>query len=300
MDTKPVKAATLGNAVTDFIDSQTLGVGVVKKEAYRKHLTDFVLYLQRRELSPRAVSGYGQHMLDTGLHQNTVSERLRVLRRFLLWCFTSGLTTTRWHEHVSRVKTVPTPDPQIIKHEEYMLLRKMCLDPEQDFLIVLGYSTGLRLGDCCTLRWEHVDRAEQVIRKVLNKTSGSTGKSVSMPYSSGGDLHKWLEDLWIRRVDDGFISPGLAASYHCNESAVKQGMRRVFDRAGVVGKSFKHFRCTFESKLANSGMNIALAAKITGRSDTRSILRYVVPDMDSAREGVAKALELHHDKKMFA
>ena len=212
-----------------------------------------------------------------------------------------GYSTERWHEYVPRIRGTPPKEPKIIGHEEYLKMRSMCETPEQDWLIVCGFSTGFRMGDCCNLKWDRVDQEQMVVAPLLGKTRQSTGASAKIPYNPGGDMHLKLTELWADRPqDEEYVCPLMAESYYCNRKAVAQSMRRVFDWAGIRDRSFKHFRCTFESRLANSGMNIGLAAKITGRSDTRSLLRYIVPDMDAAREGVTKALELHHTNKMFA
>lgn len=293
------RAPTLGNAMLEFIETELIGVTESHKSDVRRALERFIIYTSRRGLSPKSISSYGLYMIDQGLNPNNVKTQIAFLKRFFMWCFRLRYTQERWYEYLPKVRGLAPPPPQIITQSEYEALLSFCLQEDQEWLITLGFSTGFRMGDCCMLRWEQVDQEQMIISPLIRKTSKSTGKCATIPYAPGGDLHRRLTELEHEDHED-YVCPRLAESYYSNKSAITQGMRRVFDRAGLKHKSFKHFRCTFESRLANSGMNIGLAAKITGRSDTKSLLRYIVPDMDAAREGVSKAMELHNTHKMFA
>lgn len=301
ISTQLQRAPTLGNAVLEFVETELIGVTESHRSDVRRALERFIIYVSRRELSPKAIANYGMYMIEQGLNPNNVKTQIAFLKRFFMWCYRLRYTQERWYEYLPKVRGQAPPDPQIITQSEYEALLSFCLQEDQEWLITLGFNTGFRMGDCCMLRWEQVDREQMIISPLIRKTSKSTGKCASIPYSPGGELHERLTELWADRIEDEqYVSPRLAESYYSNKCSITQGMRRVFDRAGLQHKSFKHFRCTFESRLANSGMNIGLAAKITGRSDTRSLLRYIVPDMDAAREGVSKAMELHNTHKMFA
>jgi integrase len=113
-------------------------------------------------------------------------------------------------------------------------------DGEMRVLFFLGLYTGLRLGDCCLLRWAAVDLAGGVIRIVPAKTSRS-GKRVSIP------IHPELVAA-LGTARDGYVVPGLAKFY-------------LHNRAGVVKVIGKHFlKCGIETQ-ESRGANATSAAK---------------------------------------
>jgi integrase len=71
-------------------------------------------------------------------------------------------------------------------------------------LILLGYFTGQRLGDCATLEWKNVDMRKRVIFFKQMKT----GKKVQVPMSENLEEHlQFLTEF----IDGKFVCPELAA-----------------------------------------------------------------------------------------
>jgi integrase len=124
-----------------------------------------------------------------------------------------------------------------------------------------------------------------------------------IPIITDSDLH--VELLKMRQalatetryeVDEDFVCPELAHRYTGSDSSPQAG--QLYNRITKLypGRSFKTFRSTFASNLANSGMNIGLATKMTGHSDPKSLMIYVRPDPNALREGLEKALEYGKNK----
>lgn len=296
------RAKSIPNLLQEFIESELIGVSQPVKDTLRREVGRLVIFAGKDGLAPDVFGKFANSLYGNGANPATINKILVYNRRFFSWCFKMGYTATRWHEFIPRVAVTKPALPDIIQYEEYLRLRECAIDEECDWVMVLGYSTGLRLTDCCTMCWSQIDQGKQLVRSIPSKTRRKTGVEVVIPYMSGGDLHKLIIDRWAKK-DEGiqlhkdFISPVMASRSQSGDEHKR--FRIIFDKAGLPNKSFKHFRSTFESRLANSGMNAALAAKITGRSDTRTILRYVRPDMEVVREGVAKALELHNHVEGF-
>ena len=70
-------------------------------------------------------------------------------------------------------------------------LRKVCQTAtgELQTLLALGIYSGLRLGDCATLRWGEVDLPRAMIRRIPNKTARRNPKPVIVP------IHPILRDM---------------------------------------------------------------------------------------------------------
>lgn len=294
----------MADRLNEYIQSEMTHVGDNFRSNVRTANMDFIKYVTRHEIGPETINKYCLQRFKDCKPNNAVYN-INIIKRFLKWCFNRGYTTQRYHEFFPRVKVPPPGDVVIIGFEEYKTLLRMCGDRrDKAWLITLGYSTGLRLKDCCLLCWSDINQERMVITTKPNKTRNSTGRVVEIPYVAGSDLHMMINELWEERdnwayIGKDYVCSWAASTYLSRPRDLNEAINQVFKYAGLIGKSFRHFRSTFESLMANSGMNVGLAAKLTGRSDTKTILRYIRPDMDSAREGIAKALELHKSHPAF-
>ena len=76
-------------------------------------------------------------------------------------------------------------------------------------LLLLGATTGLRLGDCCTLKWSDIDLARQIIRRVPNKTARrETSKPVTI-----GIPEKLHNALSLEPDKVGYVLSDMARRY---------------------------------------------------------------------------------------
>lgn len=301
------RANSMANRLQEYLKSEFVFVTDSYRNSSRYAILTFIKYIGSGAMSPENINGYAEHLRRSGISSSTIGKNLTMLKKFFIWCWKMGHSSVRWYEYLPTVKGQACAIPEIIQHHEYLQIRKFCYDKDRDWLVVLGYHTGLRLGDCCCLRWSNIDQENQVIKVTPRKTARKTAISVSIPYSTGSDLHKLIVEKWETRdqgsdVGTDYVCPDMAIYYlgTPTNQVVPAMFNVIFKRAGIIGRTFKHFRSTFESRMANSGMNIGLAAKITGRSDTKTLLRYIRPDMDAAREGIARAMDLHNVHKGFA
>ena len=276
------------------------------RDAAVRHLLDFNQYLIDYGMDATSLNGYELHLEKTGLSRATVKNRFRDVRSFLKWCWRMKYTKEPWFDYLPKLKPTVWEEPKIVTHTQYLLLRELAkTDKDMDWMLVLGYHTGMRMGDCCHLRWSQIDRRTQVISLVVRKSRRSTGKKNYIPYASGTDLHQMIEQRWLTRdkeIDTGmdFVSPVFAMYYtDGNGTTVPHIFGRLFRKAKLKGLSFKHLRSTFETRLANSGANLSLAMAVTGRSSMNTLARYVRVDHAAAREAVGKALDLHNTSETF-
>jgi integrase len=95
----------------------------------------------------------------------------------------------------------------------------------------LGLYTGLRMGDCCRLRWEEVDLARKAIVRRPSKTSRRSDRPVVVPVHP--DL---LQRLLAVRPDPakGFVCPRKAEQYGRNKSDVSKRFSTLFRQCGIL------------------------------------------------------------------
>ena len=166
--------------------------------------------------------------------------------------------------------------------------------------ILLGATSGLRLGDVAGLRWEALDLEEGLLRVV----TGKTGAVVTLPIHP--DFAAWLSTRQ-RGIAKASVFPELAGrrtdgarglSNQFGLLVEKAGItRRITAREGkgrtVTSKSFHSLRHSFVSALANSGVASEVRQKLVGHSDSGVHKRYTHHELQILRDAVAKLPSLN-------
>ena len=138
---------------------------------------------------------------------------------------------------------------------------------------LLGFHTGLRLGDCCLLRWEDVDLDRGVIAVTPLKTSRTSGKRVCIP------IHAELAARLTRiRPENpaGPVCPAKAAQYRRNRPDVSKRFLLLFHQCGIRTSTkgaaakaacevgFHSFRHTWVTRAAEDGVDPITIREVVG------------------------------------
>lgn len=139
--------------------------------------------------------------------------------------------------------------------------------------IILGVTSGLRLGDATRLRWESVDLEAGLLRLETEKTS----EVVVLPLH--GAFATWLFAR-TRGIGRAPVFPELAAQRLAGGRGLSAQFRKLMKAAGVVervveregkgrtghSKGFHALRHSFISSLANAGVPQDVRQKLAGHS----------------------------------
>ena len=181
-------------------------------------------------------------------------------------------------------------------------------------LLGMGTFTGLRMGDCCTLKWGEIDLIKQLIRRVPRKTAGSHPQPVLIGIP-GALLARLKEIPSAQRK--GYLLPEYAAAYmnHNARTALVEQIQRHFKACGIethkegtgvtidpqtghnVGKravvevGFHSLRHTYVSLHAMGGTPAAIIQAIVGHGNPAMTEHYTHIDEAAARKA-ATALNL--------
>ena len=159
----------------------------------------------------------------------------------------------------------------------------------------LGLYTGMRLGDCCRLRWDEVDLGKKVIFRRPSKTARRSGRSVVVPIHS--DL---LRRLLVVKPDaaKGFVSPRKAEQYRNNKSDVSKRFSTLFRQCGIrlhregipgraqVEAGFHSLRFSFVSICRRANAPLAVVERLVGHSTPAMTRHYT----DVGDEAVIRAI----------
>lgn len=119
--------------------------------------------------------------------------------------------------------------------EELKQIRKESVN--NDFVrpvITIAMCTGMRLGDCCNLKWSDIDEAEGVIRVKTSKTD----TSVVVP------LFDWLKDELDQHqisYDSEYVLPQQRWKYMADASYFIKQLRKILVKIGF-GEPASHYR----------------------------------------------------------
>ena len=169
---------------------------------------------------------------------------------------------------------------------------------EYRMLFLIAVYTGLRLGECCTLKWDDIDIRRGIIQFTPSKTRKfANGQLVTVP------LHWKLMQALLETPQEarrGAVLPVLSASYATNRWCAKKALKRIFEAAGIQTSvkiadrsrmapeaSFHSLRHSFVSFAANSGVPLDYLRSIVGHTTTAMTRHYYHADEDSLRMAVA-------------
>jgi integrase len=240
--------------------------------------------LTLREVTKEIAEAYASSMNHGKLSASTYNKHLNLLTLvFRVVKHKAKLGANVW-EDIQRKRIVANSRRELTVDE----LRKVCnaATGELQILLALGIYSGLRLGDCATLRWAETDLARAVIRRIPNKTARRNPKPVIVP------IHPALKDMLSATPTDrrgDYVLPETAALYLHRTDMVTDMIQRHFKTCGIIlhkpgtgtdGKravievGFHSLRHTFVSLCRESNAPLAVVESIVGHSNPAMTRHY--------------------------
>lgn len=168
------------------------------------------------------------------------------------------------------------------------LMNYVANDSEMSLLFHIGVYTGLRLSDCCMIRWKHIDLKRKMISLLPIKTA-RLGKTIHIP------LHPKLFSMLkkrstIKHQAEDYVSASNAHMY--TRRYMTLHVQKIFQAVGVNngknGLSFHTLRHTFVSVCANNGVPMPIVQAIVGHGCEEMTKRYYHLNEDSAAQALAR------------
>ena len=233
-----------------------------------------------RDVSGMIAKEYAAELQASGVAAGTFTKHVRLLHLvFATLADRSRLTMNPWgKEIITRKKASPQSRRELTFDE----LRKVCESASGELrpLLALGIYTGLRLGDCCTLRWCEVDFVLGFIRRLPNKTARH-GTIVKIPMHP--TLRVILEEIPEKKRGE-FVVPKLAASYMngkrylvtdeiqdhfttCGITTQRPGTGEGTEHRAVVEVGFHSLRHSFVSICRAANVPLAVVESLVGHSN---------------------------------
>ena len=246
------------------------GDGATMRDVTKQIAEDYASGLNHGRLSP---STYNKHL-------NLLTLVFRVLKH------KAKREDNPW-EDIQRKRLVMQSRRELTIDE----LRNVCQKAEGELrtLFALGVYSGLRLGDCATLRWAEVDLPRKMIRRIPNKTARRNPKPVIVP------THPVLEEMLAAtpaKQRGEYVLPKTAALYAHRTDTVTDLIQNHFKACGirlhkpgtgvgskngkraVIEVGFHSLRHTFVSLCRESNAPLAVVESIVGHSNPAMTRHY--------------------------
>ena len=261
-------------------------------------------------VSSEDIAAFRDHRESLGLAPNTLNKDIDVLSAAFNAALKQGLISVNPCAVIEDVKDKLNARKEIFTLEQVTALGKTA-SGEWKGLILVGFYTGQRLGDCATLQWEQINLTsqakmmpdrDQIPPHTIRFQQGKTGGKVKIPMNSV--LAEYLSRLAKSRADKTFVFPAIAAQAQRNVSPLSKAFKKIMRRAGIEqrvirerkadssGRSvnaltFHSLRHTFNSILADAGVPEETRMALTGHKTREQNQVYTHRQLQTYVEAVA-------------
>lgn len=178
------------------------------------------------EINEEIAENFLNFIWNTGIAEQTYNEYIKILRRiFNVLTKDAGISKNVWNS-TEKVKINSVSKKPLTKDEFASIMQ--VAEGEIRVLLIIGFYTGLRLGDACLIKWKDVNLNINMLRIIPGKTKGF-GKTIDIP------LHEVLSEIFksIYSKNNEYVLPTIAASYLKDPGSVSRKIQRVFVKAGI-------------------------------------------------------------------
>ena len=264
-------------------------------DAYRRDLEALAQWSDAQgidvlALQPEQVRGFVAAEHRRGLSPKSLQRRLSACRSFYGWLVRHGRLAASPVAGI-RAPKAPRKLPQVLDPDEVKALVEVPTDVPLGLrdraLLELFYSSGLRLGELCALRWRDLDLADGLVT-VLGK--GSKQRSVPLGSFARTALHEWRASTGA--TSDAPVFPGRGGG-PITSRAVQLRLRQLAQRQGLFKRVHPHLlRHSFASHILESSGDLRGVQELLGHADIATTQIYTHLDY----QHLAKVYDAAHPR----
>ena len=239
-------------------------------------------YLESINHGQLAPASYNNHLL-------TLRYIFRVLKD------EARLPENVWQK--AKPKTLITQSRRELTVDE---LRKVCTSATGELraLLAIGLYSGMRLGDCATLRWAETDLRRHQIQRIPNKTARRKPRAITIPIHSS--LHAMLTEIPAAERGE-YVLPATANTYaNGSRSLVTNAIQKHFAACGikttrareegqrrVVEVGFHSLRHSFISMCREANVPLSVVENLVGHHSVDMTRHYTHTSQLAAANAVS-------------
>jgi integrase len=207
---------------------------------YERHLRQFREWLASAHPEVTTVPGvtgeiakdYAREIDGGRISANTYNKRINFLRLFYRIMVEEGRAEANPFVDIRRKRLQTNSRKELTVDQVYRLLSNA--RGELALVLGLGYFTGMRRGDCCTLRWSEVDLRRGIIKRIPNKSRTRSDNPTPVKIGIAGDLHNALSSVPPEQRS-GYVLPEMAELYNSpnRRDRISRMITEHFERCGI-------------------------------------------------------------------
>ena len=232
------------------------------------------------DVKREVAKGYLDSMVARGVSNKTTNIHLSVLRYiFKVLSDEAKLTENVWLKF-SQLPVMREGRRELTVDELTLVCSKAT--GEMKTLFCIGLYTGLRLGDCATLKWGEVDLKRGLIRRIPNKIRRKKGANGMVQISIHPVLHDALSAIPASKTE-GYVLSETSALYLSERcSRLANHIQAHFEACGITTKrdidkgaqrarrsvevGFHSLRHTFVSMCAMNNVPLSVVQSLVGHA----------------------------------
>lgn len=260
-----------------------------------KALHDLVGLLQLKSYSQNTIKTYkGEFSVFLAILNNRPAESISAdeLKRYMLYCVnTMKLSENTMHSRLNALKfyyeqvlkrerfffEIPRPKkqlqlPHFFNQDEITQIIKQTDNLKHKTMLMLTYSTGMRVSEVVRIKVMHIDSKRMQIKIVQAK--GKKDRMVTLSPVLLVMLREYFTRY--RPSKHGYLFCGQTANEPYSTRSVQLVLQAAKQRAGIIKPGSIHaLRHSFATHLLDRGTDVTMIMKLLGHNDIKTTLRYL-------------------------
>jgi site-specific recombinase XerD len=159
--------------------------------------------------------------------------------------------------------------PAILSGAEINRLLDLEKNPKHRLLLMLTYSSGLRVSEVVALKKEHIDTGRKTV--LIRAGKGRKDRYTLLSERAA----KFVEEYCGIYNIEGWLFPGIPARRHLSVRSAQNIFDKALDAAGIAKDvSIHNLRHTFATHLLESGTDIKYIQELLGHASLKTTQRY--------------------------
>lgn len=276
----------------------------------KTHISPILGKYSVEKLSSSLLEQYTNSLLKSGrldgtggLSPKTVSDILTVIKSSLKYARNNEYLVKCKTENITVKKTVQ--EIQVLSVNEQTILKNHLIFDinETKFGVLLCLYTGIRIGELCALRWEHLDlkrgilsirETMQRIKNVSNSDGSKTHITITSPKSACSIRDIPLPLFLIELAKDlesspkSFVLTGSKTKF-IEPRTLQNRFKKIVSKCDIPEINYHILRHTFATRCIEVGFEIKSLSEILGHANVNITLnRYVHSSFELKQENMEK------------
>lgn len=237
---------------------------------YLRHARQFTAHFMRspEEMGEDEVRQYLLHLIQDRELSGVTLRQARAGLKFLYAVTLKRPVEVEWIPVPRRRKRLPL----VLSGTEVTALLAAVRNPMYRVILSATYASGLRIGEACSLRPEHIDSKRKLIRFC---GKGGAERQTLLSFR----LLRELRDYWREcRPIGPWLFPGQKPGRHITRGSVRKCFRKAAAEIGVREGATPHcLRHTFATHLLELGFDVKIVQALLGHKslDTTEVYLHV-------------------------